>query len=160
MKPIVHAARLTVLGCVAVLATVVAVHSLKLSLYRIQTGSMAPDFPVGTLVLDSGVVPPEPHQAITFMADHHPVTHVLTGYGQDGSLITRGLANPTADHWSAPVYKRDIRGRVLVRILLLAPSFWMSARGIACGAALSFIGVSLYLWKRTMTYPRLQSSSK
>lgn len=136
---------------------------LKLSYYRIGSGSMEPDFPVGTILIDSSALPIEPHRAVTFAADDAVVTHVLLGYNHDGSLITRGTASAANDRWRTPVFPRDIRGRVLFRILLFAPVFWASLHGIELIAGLSLAAVAVVLWRHSgqqTHYSRLQSSSK
>lgn len=145
-----------------VLLALVASFVLRLSYYRIVSDSMAPDFPAGTIVIDSGLLPIEPHRAITFTADGKTVTHVFMGYNKDGSLLTRGIANPVADHPRSPVHVRDVKGRVLLRLLPLAPVFWLSRQGEGVAAGVGLALLAAYLWRRVSreSYPRLQSSSK
>jgi len=126
----------------------IAAHTFKLSYYRINSGSMEPDFPVGTIVIASGAVPMSLHQAITFKADEKIVTHVLVGYNPDGSLITRGIANSTQDDWRTPIYPKDVQGRVILRFLLFAPTFWLSLKGAMVMIGLGQTSLAFYLWRR------------
>lgn len=136
-----------IVGMIAV--SILALYILKISAYRVDSGSMNPDFPVGTLVIVSGVAPIEPHQAITFNADGKTVTHVLVGYNPDGSLVTRGIANSTQDVWRASVYPKDVHGRVILRFLLFAPSFWQSLKGGVVMVGLCLALLAFYLWRRS-----------
>jgi signal peptidase len=122
--------RPVIAGSVAVLISLVVFVCVicQISVYRITSGSMEPDFPVGSLVVDSAAAGIEPGRALTFTADGAVVTHVLVGFNDDGSLITRGTANDDADRWLAPVRPDDVRGRVLFNIPFTAPSFWTAQR--------------------------------
>src|SRR5206468_2380456 len=111
---------------------------------------MAPDFPAGTIVLDSGSVHPALHRPITFVADGAVVTHILVGYNKDGSLITRGIANAAPDVWHTPVYPRAIRGTVIAEMLPLVPGFWLSLRGAVVIAGLALASSALYVGRKTM----------
>lgn len=96
----------------------VAAWLLGWQLQSVQTGSMAPTYPVGTLLvvgqMDAGDV--EPGMAIVFEDPSQPgrlVTHrvVRIAPGDTLTFITQGDANATAD--PAPVPARLVRGRVL-----------------------------------------------
>lgn len=147
MKRFIKILLALLLGTAVVLGALYAINVFKLSYYRIETGSMTPDYPVGTLVVDSGTAGFKPGQPISFVAEGKVVTHVFLGYRKDGSLVTRGIANPSADQWSPRVYPRDVRGRVLFQIRALAPEFWLSRTG-----ALTLLGLLLIvaglLWRR------------
>lgn len=114
-----------------VVAAALGVRLFGVSVYRIKTGSMAPVYPVGTVIVDSRLLAPAVGLPLTFRTEDGTVTHVLVGYGSDGRLLTRGLANPSNDVWTPPVYTRDVRGRVVLAVLVGAPSFWLSVRGAA-----------------------------
>lgn len=143
MKRFIKAAIGVGLIAIVVLGGVYAANAFKLSYYQIETGSMEPNLPVGTRVVVSGSAGYKPNDAISFVADGHVVTHVFLGYNKDGSLITRGVANPSNDEWNTPVYPRDVKGRVLFQILLFAPSFWLSRSGIAVIGGLLLICLAL-----------------
>jgi len=131
MKKIVKAVIGVSIIAALVLGSLLAINVFKLSYTRIETGSMEPNLPVDTRVFASGVVDYKPNQAITFVADGHVVTHVFLGYNKDGSLITRGVANPSNDEWRTPVYPKDVKGPVLFQVLILAPVFWQGRSGTA-----------------------------
>ena len=91
---------------------------LGLQLQYVQSGSMAPTFRVGSLLvvapIDAAAV--EPGMAVVFEDPAAPgrfVTHRVVRIAAGASLafITQGDANATAD--AAPVPARSIRGRVL-----------------------------------------------
>lgn len=158
---------LLITALVALSALAVVAVAMRLSVYRIASGSMEPQFPVGSLVIDSAAVPLEIGRAVTFTAEGSTVTHVLTGYSENGSLVTRGTANQTADAWRSPVYPGDVRGRVLFGIPLTSLSFWMSRRGIVTVVALMTGSFVALLWvyarrveRKAGAHPRLHSSSK
>lgn len=133
-----------------------ALHIFSISYYRVTTGSMEPDFPIGTVVIDNSM-PPKVHQAVTFVADGHIVTHVLIGYNKDGSLITQGIANMAPDVWRTAVYPRDVRGRVILEVLPLR--IWIGAHARIAAMSGCIAGIALLVLYRG-SYSRLQSSSK
>lgn len=157
---------LGVVFLVAITATVLAVRFAGLSAYRITTGSMAPDFPVGTIVIDSRSVPPRINRAITFSADGDVVTHVLLGYNTDGSLRTRGIANPSEDQWRTPVTVADIKGSVVAQVPLFAVGYWSGLRGLVTGMAVVLMVIALVIRHQDHAHVRgfvidpLHSSSK
>lgn len=151
--------RAGLIGAAVVLA-VVGIGAMRPSLYRIATDSMSPDFPAGTMVIDSGALPLVPHRAVTFTADGAVVTHVLLGFNKDGSLITRGIANPVPDRWPTPIYPRDVRGRVLLRILLFAPAFWSGLRGLVVIAGLTLAATTFIVGRRAMPASIAAQSSR
>ena len=86
---------LVVLALVAL--AVLGLHSHRL--YAVQTGSMAPTIPPRSLV----VVDPGHYavgQPITYEHAGALVTHRLVAIAPDGSLVTRGDANPSTDAWN------------------------------------------------------------
>ena len=95
-RPAAVAAGLLVVLVLVALA-VVGLHSHRL--YAVQTGSMAPTIPARSLV----VVDPGRYavgQPITYEHAGALVTHRLVSVNPDGSLVTRGDANPSTDAWS------------------------------------------------------------
>jgi signal peptidase I len=68
--------------------------------YAVQTGSMAPTYPTGTLVLAAPVDEvPDIGTVITFRTQGGLVTHRVEGTGPDG-VYTQGDANPAPDAWT------------------------------------------------------------
>jgi signal peptidase len=96
----------------------VAVWLLGWQLLSVQSGSMAPTYPVGSLLVTGQVDPAdvEPGMAVVFVDPREPtriVTHRVVGVasGQELTFITRGDANAGPD--AAPVPSRLVRARVL-----------------------------------------------
>ena len=90
-------------------------------LQAVQSGSMAPTYPIGSLLVTGAVDPAhvEPGMAIVFEDPAIPgrlVTHrvVRLASGDDLAFITRGDANRTAD--LSPVSAQLVRGRVLWQV--------------------------------------------
>lgn len=83
-------------------------------LYAVRTGSMAPAFPTGALVVDA---PPTGAAAvgsvITFRVGEGLVTHRVHGTSTAG-VTTKGDANATPDAWTIPA--RAIVGHVIAAI--------------------------------------------
>lgn len=105
-------------------AFLVSVWLLGWQLQSVQSGSMAPVYPVGSLLvtgqIDAGAV--EPGMAIVFQDPRDPgrlVTHrvVRAVPGESLMFITQGDANAVAD--PAPVPARLVRGRVLWSVAAL-----------------------------------------
>jgi signal peptidase I len=119
--------------------------------YVVETGSMAPAIRAGDVVLSSPA--PDPDlllgRVIVFASPDRRdaiVTHRVVGLNDDGTLVTQGDNNQSAD--SAPVAPEQVRGlgRLLVRgaglpmlwlrngawlqLLLLAASIWIAAVGV------------------------------
>jgi signal peptidase I len=96
--------------------------------YVIVTGSMEPGIEAGDVVLASPrpVIEDSVGRVISFedpaRADH-VLTHRLVSINEDGTLVTKGDANPTAD--SVPVPRESVTGlgRVLVQFVGL-PVVW------------------------------------
>lgn len=88
--------------------------------YRIGSGSMGKTIPVGSFVFLGPADNLEPRDVITFQkeGDVQPTTHTFIGYAEDGSLMTKGDANPTPDLHEPPLTIDDVEGEV---ILMLTP---------------------------------------
>lgn len=96
--------------------------------YVIESGSMLPRIAVGDVVLSSPESDPQVLLGrVTVFTDPadpaHVKTHRIVSVNSDGTLTSKGDANPTVD--SAPVPVSDVRGlgRLLVRFVGL-PLIW------------------------------------
>ena len=79
-------------------------------LYAITTGSMSPTIPPRSLVvIDTGHY--ELGQPITFMHKGGLITHRFVGTNTDGTLVTKGDANRSADPYD--VQPADVLGGVI-----------------------------------------------
>jgi signal peptidase I len=90
----------TALACVAVGVGVLGWHH-GYRAYAVQTGSMAPTYPTGALVIDRPVDGSTPRvgEVITFRTTQGLVTHRVHGLTSEG-IQTKGDANKTPDAWS------------------------------------------------------------
>ncbi|WFR66849.1 signal peptidase I [Curtobacterium flaccumfaciens] len=140
-----------VLGVRAVLATVMglvfwAVAPLLLGWHTttVMTGSMEPSLHPGDLVVSKTVAPGELRkgQVLLFDDPDHPGTlrlHRFDSLNSDGTLTTKGDANPAAD--STPVSRSAVIGVGYLRIPLIGtPVLWTAehrtAPLVALGAGL------------------------
>ena len=98
----------------------------------VETGSMVPTLPVHSVVWVQPTDTLKPQDIITFRqdTDAHSTTHTFIGYADDGSLITKGDANPVADVRTVPLQMSDVEGKVVWVTAFPAPSFWESFRGM------------------------------
>lgn len=83
----------------------------------VQSGSMEPTIPTGSIV----IIKPQPDYGegsiITFGEDSQsdvPITHRVIGVNDAGDFITQGDANDDPD--PLPVSKRDVIGEVIIHI--------------------------------------------
>jgi signal peptidase len=102
----------------------VAVWLLGWQLQHVESGSMSPTYPVGSLLVTAQVDPADVAigMPIVFEDPREPgrlITHrvVARAPGPELAFITRGDANATVD--PAPVAARLVRGRVLWHVTLL-----------------------------------------
>lgn len=96
--------------------------------------------PVGTAVLLGPADNLKPRDIITFRqeGETHPTTHTFIGYGENGSLMTKGDANLAPDVHIPALTTSDVMGKVtyaitpqrligcillLLAALLLMPSY-------------------------------------
>lgn len=121
-----HAAALALsIALLLPLATfLVAVWLLGWQLQHVESGSMSPTYPVGSLLVTGDLAPSEVEvgMPIVFEDPREPgrlVTHRVAAIapGAELSFITRGDANVTDD--PSPVSARLVRGRVLWHVTLL-----------------------------------------
>ena len=122
----------------AVLATLVPLAAFLVSVWllgwqlqHVESGSMSPTYPVGSLLVTAQVDPTDVNvgMPIVFEDPNEPgrlVTHRVVGVapGAELSFLTRGDANATND--PAPVPARLVRGRVLWHVTVLGAVFdWL-----------------------------------
>ncbi|MGH7217889.1 MAG: signal peptidase I [Candidatus Microsaccharimonas sp.] len=88
--------------------------------YIIGSGSMQPTLPVGTVVIVGAADNLNPTDIITFQqeGEKQPTTHTFIGYAEDGSLMTKGDANPTPDVHTPPLTMEDVKGKVVFAIFI------------------------------------------
>ena len=119
-------------------------------LFSVESGSMAPEYPVGSLIIVREVEPEniEPGEVITFVAnaDGMAVTHrVVSKDPVERTFTTKGDANDVND--AAPVLWKNTVGKVVFGIPLLGRPFSvMSAKGcrwLITGVAAVFLLLSL-----------------
>ncbi len=97
--------------------------------YVIVTGSMEPGISAGDVVLSSPdpVIDESLGRVITFEDPARPdyvLTHRLVAFNEDGTLVTKGDANPTPDSVSVPRETVTGLGRLLVQYVGL-PVVWL-----------------------------------
>jgi signal peptidase len=102
----------------------VAVWLLGWQLQHVESGSMSPTFPVGSLLITAQVDPSDVAVGMPIVFEDpreagRLVTHRVVGFapGAELAFMTRGDANLTND--AAPVPARLVRGRVLWHVAVL-----------------------------------------
>jgi len=100
--------------------------------FRVATGSMEPRLPVGSVIFETSPDTLKPGDIITFQEPNKPrtTTHAFIGYADDGSLMTKGDANPVADTHVVPLTHDEVVGKVVLELPLFVPGFWLSPRGM------------------------------
>lgn len=115
---------------------------LGIRLFRVESGSMKPTLPVGTIVL---VVPTdELHERdiVTLRVNGKLVTHTFHWETSRGELVTKGDNSLSPDNFNPAPRKEDVIGVVWRQVPIFAPDFWASWRGkliLALGAVLLFL---------------------
>jgi signal peptidase len=107
-------------------------------LYAVRTGSMAPTFPTGALLVDAPVErPPAVGDVVTFRTSEGLVTHRIHDSTAQG-LKTKGDANRTLDAWTVP--QRNVIGTVVVGLPVAGYVlvFFQQPTGIASLMLLAF----------------------
>ena len=138
-KPTLVRSALLLVSLVVVAVALAWLHSHK-PVRMVETGSMSPTLPVWSIVMIDPQPSYHPGDVITFRADEGKVvTHRVVALNDDGSIQTKGDANPTPDNWSDPITKDDVDGKVVFVFLLLSPTVWKTPFGIACLALLIVI---------------------
>lgn len=113
----------------------------------VGSGSMEPTLPTHSRIIIHEQSAYKVGDIITFHTDgNEVVTHRLVKYANDGSLVTKGDANPTPDAWDNPVTKSDVMGKVIFMTPITTLAFWTTFRGIGIILCLVVIGAVL-LWR-------------
>ena len=134
-------------AAVLLIAFVVIMTTWVTPMKSVRTGSMVPTLPVGSRILIHEEPSYHPGELITFHADGgEVVTHRLMKYRKDGSIVTKGDANPTPDNWDDPVTKSDVIGKVIYMTPITTLPFWHSLRGIGVILCLTIM-VAALLWR-------------
>jgi signal peptidase I len=110
--------------------------------YRIiGSGSMAPTLPVWSIAVLEPADDLVPTDIITFQqgGDDHPTTHTFIGYADDGSVLTKGDANPTPDVHNPPLMMEDVVGKV---------AFTIFPQNLLIFAVLTVIGLAIIPGRR------------
>jgi signal peptidase len=132
------AAELVVLGLL-----MVSLLSMPFQMYAVRTGSMEPTFAPRSLVL---VHTGEFHQGqpISFTHNGEVITHRFKSVNADGSVVTKGDANTTADPWV--VQPREIIGGVIASVPWLG--YWFVYLKTMAGLASVICAVvgTVFLW--------------
>lgn len=115
-----HPQLLWMLPTVLVLVVIVVAFRMFVPTYFVGSGSMGETLPVRTLIFLGPATDLEPRDVITFQkeGDDRPTTHTFIGYAEDGSLMTKGDANPTPDLHEPPLTIDDVKGEVVYKLTL------------------------------------------
>jgi len=103
----------------AMLITVIAIRAVVPSRV-IDSGSMGSTLPVRTIVFLGSADDLQPRDIITFRekGGDRVTTHTFIGYAEDGSLMTKGDANPTPDVHDPALTMADVEGKVVYALTL------------------------------------------
>ncbi len=141
-------ARAVAAGFVAVVGGLVMWSVLPTALgwdsHVVVSGSMAPRIQAGDVVLTEPIPPAaiKPGYVIAFEDPSHPgrkLLHRVEGISPDGSLVTRGDANSTADSTAVSPAAVGGLGRLRVPYVGL-PVLWQS-QGDVCAIAFAVLGL-------------------
>ena len=129
------------------LAGVVAMLTFVTPVLKVGSGSMEPTLPTGSRILIHEQSSYDVGDIITFRADGGKVvTHRLVEFGENGTLVTKGDANPTPDVWDEPLTESQVMGKVVYLTTLTTADFWVTPRGIGIIICLMVIAGAL-LWR-------------
>lgn len=129
-----------------VVTGVVAMLVLGVSVKRVVSGSMEPEFSAGSLIF----IREQPNymrgDVIVFPDDEgRMITHRLVDYGDGASLITKGDANPTHDIHDRPLTEEDVVGKVILETAPVASTaFWSTPRGMLLAGVVAVIMWGLF----------------
>lgn len=101
-----------------VLAAVIVIN-VRFDFFYIKTGSMEPEFPVGSIVMVDPNARPKTGDIFAYENHGSTVIHRIVGV-EGGGYIFQGDANPSPD--GAMVEESQLIGKVVVKIRFLAPA--------------------------------------
>ena len=111
--------------------------SMPYQLYAVRTGSMEPSFgPRALVVVHKGEW--QQGQPISFTHDGEVVTHRLVSVNSEGTFVTKGDANATADPWV--VGRTETIGGVVASVPQLG--YWLIYLKTIAGLASVFFAVA------------------
>jgi signal peptidase len=115
--------------------------------YVVLSGSMAPSLRVGDVVVAAPATAADltPGRIAAFTEPGRPtriIVHRVQRHLPDGSLITKGDANPAADSTAVPA--TAVRGEARLRLPLIAlPAYWWQTRAWAPAAGTILLVLAL-----------------
>lgn len=112
--------------------------------YVVLSGSMSPSLRVGDVVVATPATAADltPGRIGVFAEHGRIIVHRVQRDLPDGSLITKGDANPAAD--STPVLASAVRGEARLRLPLIAlPAYWWKTRAWAPAAGTVLLALAL-----------------
>lgn len=145
-----------IIGILIIIAVIVSAVLLTvprffgLSVYHVESGSMAPALPVGSLIYVKKVEPEsiQPGDIITFVLEGSTITHrVVENRFVEGELVTKGDANEQEDIHLVPY--ANIVGKVSSHLPVLSKLLVVYSTGLgkfyvllvaACGVLLLVLG--------------------
>jgi len=129
----------------------------------IETGSMEPTLPINSVVFIQPTDTLKPTDIITFKQDTdvRPTTHTFIGYADDGSLMTKGDANPAPDVRSVPLQMSDVEGKVMFVVPFLVPAYWASMQGMLSLAIVAFVVIAVaFIYLKDKKDSRKETATK
>jgi len=146
LRKITNAPAVTILVILAIMVVVFRV--MGFSLVYIDSGSMTPVMPEGSIAVVQPTKDIKPTDIISFQQNGMPqrITHTFIGYADDGSLRTKGDANLAPDnHDAQPLQMSDVKGKVVVTFPILSAFFWTSVRGVLSIVYLALVAFATVL---------------
>lgn len=149
------------LAVVAVLVCGLIFASHDYGVYRISTGSMRPQLPVGSvLIVHKTHTDFKKGDVISFHETNGQiVSHRFIGIDKKtGGIMTKGDANLTPDVHFTPLRNKDVVGKVVRHTDVFAFSFWRTWRGVAIMLLLLVIGWTLF--SKTDEAPKTENENE
>ena len=143
MKNFLSNALIPVIGLLIIAGIVV--FRLIFTPVSIESGSMEPTLPVGTIAFIQPSESLTPGDIITFQQDGtpRPTTHTFIGYAEDGSLETKGDANLSPDVYMTPLQHADVLGKVMFVFPFLTAAYWVSVKGVLSLIIVALMAISI-----------------
>jgi len=149
MKKLLSEAMLPLVAFVAII--VVLAFSAFFKIAVIQTGSMEPVMPPGTIAIVQNTDDVKVGEIVTYQQDSMPTatTHRLLRINEDGSLQTRGDANSFEDAYQdGPLQKSDVIGKVVVTFPFFTAFYWTTYRALFSVIIVFITGIALIYFNR------------